>query len=208
MQKKRRKDFFPKQQAEQIDYLKYFAAAFTRLAVQFGFTIAESDEMTVQANKCETDLADKLAKQEAAQTAAARFKGTLKVAEKLVRSIAARFKSHLDYTEEVGQDLDIIGEEVIIDTDDMKPELEVATAGDMPTIKWIKGQSQGINLFSKRGTEEAFTFLALDTVSPYHDTRPNIDPNKPETRQYYAFYVIEDAQVGIRSDIKSLTVGD
>ncbi len=207
MLRRKRKDFFPKQQAAQINFLNYFVSAFARLAALFGFTTEEVDDMTAKANKCETDLADKLAKQEAAQTAAAKFSQTMKDTEKAVRSIAGRFKTHKDYTEETGTDLDIIGEEVIIDTDEMQPELEVKIVGNLPTIKWRKGQAQGVNLYSKRGTEDSFAFLALDTASPYHDSRPNLDPNKPEVRQYYAIYVIEDEEVGQRSDINSLTVG-
>jgi hypothetical protein len=52
-----------------------------------------------------------------------------------------------------------------------------------------------VNIYSKRGTEVGFTFLARDTQSPYIDTRPLLDPNKPEVRIYKMKFIVADQEV-------------
>ena len=42
-------------------------------------------------------------------------------------------------------------------------------------------------------------FLARDTQTPYLDTRPLLDPAKPEIREYKAMYVLGDEEIGIFS---------
>jgi len=206
MKKTKKKDFIPKKQAELIDFLKKFVPAFALIAAHFGFTTEEIDNVNDQVTKCEADLEDKLAKQDDAQAAAAKFKATKKSVVALVRSIAGRLKVHPDYTDETGQDLDIIGEEITIDPDTMKPELEVLLSAGIPEIKWVKNYSDGVNIYAKRGSETGFSFLARDTVSPYLDTRPNLEPGKPEDREYYAYYIFEDEEKGLESNTIKITV--
>jgi len=62
-----------------------------------------------------------------------------------------------------------------------------------------------VNVYSRRGSETAFTFLARDTESPYIDTRPNL-VNAPEPREYKALYVWHDEEVGHDSDIVQTVV--
>jgi hypothetical protein len=73
-----------------------------------------------------------------------------------------------------------------------------------PTLKVIafdKGALEGVRIYSKRGSETEFTYLATDTHSPYNDNRVKLDSGKPEERQYYAFYFSNDYEVGQASDI-------
>jgi hypothetical protein len=53
-------------------------------------------------------------------------------------------------------------------------------------------------LNSGRGDAD-FVFLARDTQTPYMDTRPLLDPTKPEIREYKAMYVVGDEEIGIFS---------
>ncbi len=203
---KKTKDFIPRKIGNFINFIRHFIAVFPTYATILGFTLEEVTTVTTQATECETDLNDQVAKQNAAQAATTKLNETKKLLTATIRAYAARAKTSPKYTEDMGQDIDIIGEEIIIDPDTMKPELEVLIVGDMPTIKWKKSYSEGVNIYSMRGNETDFTFLARDTVSPYHDTRPNLEPGKPETRKYYAFYVYDDEQIGLQSDTKNLTV--
>ena len=74
-----------------------------------------------------------------------------------------------------------------------------------PEIDFIKDDSTGVEIRSKRGGETAFTFLARDTQPPYVDTRPNLGPG-PETRQYQAQYLDGDELVGPLSGVLVVTV--
>jgi len=69
------------------------------------------------------------------------------------------------------------------------------------TVKFDKGDLEGVKIYSKRGSETHFTFLGTDTHSPYHDNRPKLAADVPEERQYYAFYFQNEYEVGQQSDI-------
>ncbi|MBC8116178.1 MAG: hypothetical protein H7062_17465 [Candidatus Saccharimonas sp.] len=55
-------------------------------------------------------------------------------------------------------------------------------------------------------TLPAFSFLAIDTSSPYVDTRANLVAGSPESRQYQAQYLNGDDPIGQLSDILNVTV--
>jgi hypothetical protein len=70
-----------------------------------------------------------------------------------------------------------------------------------------KGPTQGINLYYRLRGESSWTYLARDTNSPYNDHTPLKVANTPETREYQAFGVLNDQQIGLPSDIVSVTFG-
>ncbi|MBK8554021.1 MAG: hypothetical protein IPL53_24430 [Ignavibacteria bacterium] len=73
-------------------------------------------------------------------------------------------------------------------------------------IKFRKEGTDGIKIYSKRGAETDFTFLAVDTASPYNDNRLKLDPGKPEQREYYAYFFEVDSDVGQQSDVLKVVV--
>jgi hypothetical protein len=124
-----------------------------------------------------------------------------------IRTLVNRIKTEKNYTDAIGKDLGIIGTQTVIDLSTAKPALTATIAGGQVIISFKRGQSNGIKLYSKRGSETVFTFLALDTHSPYHDTRANLTEGVAEIRQYYAFYIDNhDAQVGLQSDAVTITI--
>ena len=131
--------------------------------------------------------------------------GVLPGIEDRLRALAAQLKAHAAYTDGIGEDLGIVADE---DTTTLTaPVLKVEMKGGNPVIGFNKSISDGIYLYSKRGTETAFSFLATDTRSPYVDNRPNQAPGTPETREYYAYYMQADQQVGSQSNVASVNVG-
>lgn len=124
-----------------------------------------------------------------------------------LRTLANRIKTEPTYTDAIGNDLGIITTATVVDLSTAKPQLTLAVNGGQITVKFIRSKSNGVKIYSKRGSETAFTFLALDTHSPYYDVRPNLTDGVAETRQYYAFFIdIDDNQVGLQSDIVSVTI--
>lgn len=67
-------------------------------------------------------------------------------------------------------------------------------------IKLEKSANSAVKLFSKRGSEEHFTLLAEVSDSQYLDTRENTF-NAPELREYMAYHVKNNMQLGPTSDI-------
>ena len=165
--------------------------------------------------------AAKNAAQAAVGTARARRKTTTGMVRPLVRQI----KAHPGYTENIGETLDIIGPDEGIDWDDEIPTLAVKLVGGNIVIEFNKKKSDGVKIYSKQGNQTEFTFLALDTESPYVDNRPKLaasganpaPPNPgspsptpaaqgPENREYYAYYVVSDEQVGLLSATVKITL--
>lgn len=126
--------------------------------------------------------------------------------EKRFRQLVKQIKSNPNYTDAIGEDLGIVATQPVpVFT---APELKVSMKGGNPTIGYKRGNSEGVRIYSKRAGEDSFTFLDVSTRSPYVDARPNVVPNTAETRQYYAYFLVNDAQVGSQSAIVSISVAE
>lgn len=123
-----------------------------------------------------------------------------------IRKFVAQLKTNSAYTEALGDLIGIEGQESILDLPNLKPVLTISLLGGQIDIGYKKKGTSGINVYCKRGTETVFTFLGRDTDSPFPDNRANETPGKPEKREYYAFYIDGDVQIGLQSDTVSVTV--
>lgn len=118
-----------------------------------------------------------------------------------IRRMVKVVKGSQGYTTEIGAALGILGSENQSTSNSViKPELKSIVDGSQVIIKFKKYGADGIRLYSKRGGESSFNFLALDTSSPYTDSREKLEQGKPEQREYYAFYFEEDVETGLQSD--------
>jgi len=120
------------------------------------------------------------------------------------RALVARIKANPNYTNDIGKDLGIVDEQPSPEV--TSPELSIKLVGTDPVLSFKKGATDGIRLYSKRGSEASFSFLATDTQSPYVDNRPNVVLGTPEKREYHAFYFKNDAVVGVQGPTISITV--
>lgn len=124
--------------------------------------------------------------------------------EERFRALVKQIKANPAYTQAMGEDLGIVA---AANTAELTaPVLSVKLEGGIPVIGFKKGKSGGIKLYSKRGAETEFSFLAIDTKSPYVDNRPNLNPATPETREYSAYFIVDDQQVGTQSTVVNITV--
>lgn len=118
-----------------------------------------------------------------------------------IRRMVKVIKGSQGYTTEIGAALGILGSENHSANNSVtKPELKSIVDGSQVIIKFKKYGADGIRLYSKRAGESEFKFLAIDTSSPYTDSREKIEHGKPEQREYYAFYFEEDLETGLQSD--------
>jgi len=120
------------------------------------------------------------------------------------RALVGQIKASPAYTQAMGEDLGIVADSS--STALTKPVLTVKMVGAEAVIGFKKLSSDGIKLYSKRGAESDFSFLAVDTRSPYVDNRPNLVPGTTEKRTYQAYFIVNDAQVAGVSDAISVNV--
>jgi len=100
----------------------------------------------------------------------------------------------------IGKDLGIIGDDVLIDINNVKPLLSYVLETGKPNIIWKKGGLQGVHIFVDRGTGLGYQFLATDTEPDYLDTFPLPAAGQTAIWKYKAIYILHDEEVGMASD--------
>lgn len=200
-------DFIPKRDSDldklEALLLEKYPAVATRLGIN---TTDVSDTTSIISNhrSIYSTMNQKKAESKSAVEANAASKA-LTTAE--IRRIANLVKNSKGYTDATGLELGIIGTvDVDADLETIKPTLKSKLVGGNIVISFNKQKMDGVKIFSKRTGETEFTFLAVDTASPYEDNRPKLNAGTPEERQYYAFYLLDDEQVGQQSDILTATI--
>lgn len=123
-----------------------------------------------------------------------------------VTAVVNRIKAHPAYTQAIGQDLGIIGAESAEKLAVEKPALIITKNGGALQVKYKRGDADGLRLFCKRTGESEFSLLAVINKPVYEDIRPNKVTGQPETREYLAYYMQNDKQIGQSSDTISIVI--
>ena len=136
------------------------------------------------------------------------YKASLKDTMLALRPMNQNIRTTTGYTETIGDTIGIEGPDSSFDPTTAKPEAEAIYEGGQVTIEFTKPvEVKQVLIKSKRGAETVFTDLATDTNSPYNDNRANLDPTKPENREYTLQYMNKDNQlIGQLSDTISIVV--
>ena len=201
------KDYLPRRQADLDAWIDNFIKVFPAIAQQLGFTDTEIADL-VALLQCHRDTFSAMnSKKQEASAAVAAHESVSKTTDSNLRKAVQRMKTHGTYTEEMGKTMNVIGS---VDTTKLAtqqmPELHLTINGGKIIIKFKKQGYQGIKIYCKRGSETEFTFLAIDTSSPYEDNRINLLPGQTEKREYLAYFIDNDEQTGLASAIYSITV--
>lgn len=151
---------------------------------------------------------------EAADGAASAAKGARKQRNKVIKLELAAitkaigdFKRVSGYTEAIGQELGVIGESGTFDPESFKPVIKGEAFPGYVNFTYAKYGVDGLNFYSRlKGTAD-WKFIGFDIESPFHDTLALADSAKPETREYSAIGVLNDLEIGQRSDVVVVTFG-
>jgi len=200
-------DYIPKRDGDLYTYEKTFLTKLPSAAATLGIA---TDEITQTVSIIDAHLSAydnvTLKKQESNATVENNVaKKAAAIAE--IRRVSNYIKSNSKYTDAIGKELGIVGtEEAPEDLTAIKPTLKGKILGGSAVVSFDKQKMQGVRIYSKRGSETEFTFLAVDTASPYEDNRTKLNTALPEERQYYAYYLYDDQQVGQQSDVLKIIV--
>jgi hypothetical protein len=220
-----KKDFLPRPDGDFDTWEENFITELVAVAAAVGLTPQQVQDITDKINAHRSLYATATTKKNQAQAATNTARLGRKETEGDIRPLVRQIKASPGYTVNIGQTLDIIGPDEVIDWDLAKPTLKVSYVGEAIKIEFNKSGSDGIKLKSKRGNETEFTFLAIDTESPYIDTRPKLSASGstppipspgnpipsaaaagPENREYEAYYMLGDEQVGLVSATVKITI--
>ncbi|MCX7181006.1 MAG: hypothetical protein NTX56_20320 [Proteobacteria bacterium] len=73
-------------------------------------------------------------------------------------------------------------------------------------LDWQRYDFGGLELQSQRAAEADWTSLGVKTAVEFTDARPPLVAGQPEVRRYRAIFVLNDAMVGLWSNVVSVTV--
>jgi hypothetical protein len=116
-------------------------------------------------------------------------------------------KSSKNYTEAIGLQLGIVGQEDAAEHPVPEFTLKVERGGGCECVKIVfkKFGRQGVVIYSRRGGG-AWEMLAIDLASPYLDERPLLVAGQPEVRDYRLQYYDDAAATGDFTEVASVTV--
>ena len=87
-----------------------------------------------------------------------------------------------------------------------KPVLKVSIEGGNIRLDFTKKGVDAVAVRCRQRGTAAWTKIGTDSGSPYYDTAPLASPNMPEVREYMGMGVIDDIEIGLPSDIVSVTL--
>jgi hypothetical protein len=224
----------PRTDPELVIWFKNFAQGFATHATALGFTAADVSAVQADAAMLDYMIGDVLPTYQSALQARTAYKNFIKdglvgvgggdppgaavtgtapatVAPGVVprlRRLIQRIKAAPNYTQTIGEQLDIIGPEKSSPADDpaSKPTAKaLAQPGSHVRIEFNKSVFDGVSIEARRKGETEWTPLGQDLFSPFIDTRPPVQSGTPEVREYRLRYLLRDEAVGQWSDIISVT---
>ena len=131
------------------------------------------------------------------------YSGTFTYISKLVR----RIKAKESYNNVIGKGLGIIGEERNRnEKDDFMPVLSYKVVSNFIHLKYIKKNTDGAIIESKRGEEKEFTLLQKVNKPVYIDKRTNLIKDQPEERHYRAWFFKDDEIIGQVSSVITVLI--
>jgi len=116
-------------------------------------------------------------------------------------SLVFRLLLVMPHTEAIGNDLGVIGSDVILDPHTYKHEIWIEVKPGHVQLNFKKAGVDAVNVYSRKKGESEWKFLARDTHSPYNDSKPLSSPGTPEVREYMAIGVVGDEEFGLESDV-------
>lgn len=225
---------FPRADIELAVWLKNFAPIFGTHAATLGFTAAEVTDVQNDAAMLDYLVNDLLPASRGLVQSRTAYKelikngpigstgGEIPVAPPLktppatvapgiiprLQQLIRRIKAAPNYTEAIGQSLDIIdgAGNAPDDETSAKPSPKATAMPDSEVrIEFNKGNFDGVLIEGRRQGEIEWTKLGVDNFSPYTDSRPPLAPGKAEVREYRVRYLRRDEAIGEWSDIISVS---
>lgn len=199
-------DYIPKTRSDRYLWWKNLCDNIEAEGPKVGLTVTETAAIKATAT-------DQCAKMEASDAAESALKGA-KATEvestrqntQAVRLAVRNLKTRPLYAASgVEGSLRLKGSESGFDPATFKPVLRLGIVGGQVRVDFTKGECDSVAVYGRLRGTAAWVRLGIDSDSPYFDTRPLASPGVPEVREYMARGMTDDAEVGIESDIVSIT---
>ena len=201
-----KKNYLPYRKDELDTWEEVYYDGVEPIALTLGLDAAEITTLKTTISDHRTSFSTMEAKKAESKAAVEANNAKEKLARDAIRAAAKRMKAHPNYTTELGDTLGIEGTETTLDPQNMKPTLTVSLQVNQPVVGFKKEGLTGISLYRRRGAETEFIFIGKDTYPPYLDSEPKLVERQPEVREYKAFFLDGDDEVGLESDVVKIVV--
>ena len=103
--------------------------------------------------------------------------------------------------------LQMKGSAVNFDPNAYKTVLKVTVEADVVKVAFTKKGVDGVAIYSRLRGTAIWHKVAVDTLSPYYDNSPLAQAGVAEKREYMGRGVLHDQEIGVDSDIVTITFG-
>ncbi len=200
-------DFIPKTKG---DYRAWLLNLKTEIVTQGPLFTLAAGEVTATTAACTAQIAlgDAVVAAKSAYDAALQAEADgRKATDALLRSKINDWKRMPLFTPTIAQALEVVGSAAGFDPEAYKPEFKVKISGGEIRLDWTKKGADAVHIYGRLRGQPGWTLLGMDTSSPYIDGRPLAQAAVAETREYMLRGVLTDVEIGLDSDIQSITWG-
>jgi hypothetical protein len=200
-------NFIPQNWAEYRAWLLNLKTEIATEGPKFGLT---PDDITAVQATCQAQIAKidaYIAAKAAADAALETLKDGKTTTDAALREEIADWKRADGWDDAIAAKLRAVGGKAEVDFDNWKCEFTVRIVGGEIRIDWKKKGVKGVNVYCRLRGQTSWNFLSLDTTSPYIDGNPLAQAGVPEVREYMLRGMVGDQEIGLDSDIQSVTWG-
>jgi hypothetical protein len=122
-----------------------------------------------------------------------------------LRGEIAKWKVTDGMTDAIAAELQIVGGGTPFNPETYQPQVTAQVFSGYVRFKFKKLGADGINLYYRIKGTMGWKFVSRDTNSPYDDHTPLAVPGVAEVREYQAFGILGDEQIGQPCDIITVT---
>ncbi|MEI6507289.1 MAG: hypothetical protein WCO54_02325 [Bacteroidota bacterium] len=200
------KDLFPGAEGLLVAWCQNFKTQLPILAAQLNLTQQQITDYTALADSIITSVNDATVSKNDYKLKVDIKNSIIADKKQNLRAIANIIKANPAYTDGIGSSLGILfTPDAGIDTTTYKPDMSLVLGHGFVIVKFTKKGVEGVNVYTRLQGVHDWTFLSRDTHSPYDDHRMLAQPGTPENREYMVVGVINDIEIGLPSDIASIT---
>ncbi len=203
------RDYYKGADLSVMQWLEHFNAKLPNHAATFGLSGGQLTQVQTHFDTIKQKLAEVEAAKSTLKSIVAAKEQALSEAETFIRNLVATLKLHPNYTQAIGEDLNVIGSSEQDEASviaNAKPVFTATALATMVGLDWVKGLFDGILFERKRANETTFSFLDKDDRSPCNDKEANLVAGVPEVRIYRGIYLKNGEPVGNWSDEVRVTV--
>jgi len=197
-----KKDFIPRSNSNLNSFVKNFIEQLEMNASKLSINDSDILDANRILKKHLRSYSEMISLRARSRAATETYNFDKKQSSDLIRRLSRKIKSDIKYKTAIGEGFGIINNYTPVkDFSDLSPVLKATVSGFEVKIKYKKNNALGITLYSKRGKESKFTLISTTLSNTYIDKRPKLSGSDPESREYYAYYIVKDSTAGKRSNI-------